>query len=265
MGIQGEVDRPVSTLLDFNNRTVIVTGASQGIGAGIARRFGEAGARVLVHYRGNERGAADVVGAITAGGARAEAVHADLATETGCVQLVDEARQRFGGLHVLVNNAGRFPNQSLLEMTQVDWQAMYAANVESAVLCTREAAKHMKDAGGGAIINMGSISALNPGSDHSHYNSAKAAVLMFTRSAAQELGPFRIRVNALSPGLVARPGIREQWPEGVARWEEKAPLGRMGEPGDVADACLFLASPAARWITGQNLVLDGGMLSAMIF
>ncbi len=123
----------------------------------------------------------------------------------------------------------------------------------------------MKESGGGAIVNMGSTSALNPGTDHSHYNSAKAAVVMLTRSAAQELGQYNIRVNAVSPGLIARPGIEEQWPDGVARWQNQSPLGRMGEPEDVADACLFLASPAARWISGQNLVLDGGILSSMIY
>jgi NAD(P)-dependent dehydrogenase (short-subunit alcohol dehydrogenase family) len=90
-------------------------------------------------------------------------------------------------------------------------------------------------------------------------------VIMLTRSAAQELGPYNIRVNAVSPGLIAREGIEDQWPDGVARWQNQAPLGRMGEPEDVADACLFLASPAARWISGQNLVLDGGMLSSMIY
>jgi glucose 1-dehydrogenase/3-oxoacyl-[acyl-carrier protein] reductase len=123
----------------------------------------------------------------------------------------------------------------------------------------------MKENGGGAIVNIGSTSALNPGIDHSHYNSAKAAVLMLTRSAAQELGQFNIRVNTVSPGLIAREGIREAWSDGVNRWESTAPLGRMGEPEDVADACLFFASPAARWITGQNLVLDGGVLCSMIY
>lgn len=252
-------------LLDFSGRTVVVTGASQGIGAGIARRFAEAGAQVIVHYRGSQAGAEDVVSSIISNNGRAKAVHAELATEAGSQSLVDETLRLYGGLDVLVNNAGSFPLSSLFNMCIADWQAMYSANVESAMLCTKSAAAQMKEAGGGAIINMASISALNPGTDHSHYNSAKAAVVMFTRSAAQELGPCNIRVNCVSPGLIARPGIREQWPDGVERWENKAPLGRMGEQEDVADACLFLASPAARWITGQNLVLDGGVLSSMIF
>ncbi|MDX1577627.1 MAG: SDR family oxidoreductase, partial [Gemmatimonadota bacterium] len=99
----------------------------------------------------------------------------------------------------------------------------------------------------------------------SHYNASKAGVLMHTRAAAGELGPRGIRVNAVSPGLIRRPGIEEQWPEGVERWRAACPLERMGEPGDVADACLFLASDAARWITGANLVVDGGTLTGPAF
>ena len=254
-----------SKLLDFSDKTVIVTGASQGIGAGIARRFAEAGARVIVHYRGSEEGAKQVVDEISKAGGQATALRADLSSEQACAELMQQSSELYSGLDVLVNNAGIFPNQSLLEMSLEDWQQMYSANVETAMLCTRFAAAYMKDHGGGAIVNIASTSALNPGADHSHYNSAKAAILMLTRSAAQELGPHNIRVNTVSPGLISRPGIEEQWPEGVARWEKQAPLGRMGTPEDVADACLFLASPAARWISGQNLVLDGGILSSMIY
>jgi NAD(P)-dependent dehydrogenase (short-subunit alcohol dehydrogenase family) len=252
-------------LLDFSSKTVVVTGASQGIGAGIARRFAEAGANVVVHYRGSEEGANTVVESISKNGGVALALQAELSSEEGSEKLISKTIKAFAGIDVLINNAGIFPNVSLLNMSLDDWQAMYSANVETAMLCTQAAARHMKDAGGGAIVNMGSTSALNPAVDHSHYSSAKAAVVMFTRSAAQELGQYNIRVNTVSPGLIAREGLEENWPDGVARWQEQAPLGRMGEPEDVADACLFLASPAARWISGQNLVLDGGMLSSMIY
>ncbi len=252
-------------LLDFTDHTVVVTGASQGIGAGIARRFAEAGANVVVHYRSGKTGADATVKEISENNGTAVAIQAELASEEGSKSLFDQTLDVFSGLDVLINNAGIFPNASLLDMSLEDWQRMYSANVETAMLCTQAAARHMITVNRGAIVNIGSTSALNPGSDHSHYNSAKAAVIMLTRSAAQELGPHGIRVNAVSPGLIARPGIEDHWPEGVTRWQNKAPLGRMGEPEDVADACLFLASPAARWITGQNLVLDGGLLSSMIY
>ena len=255
----------IQELLDFTNKTVTVTGASQGIGAGIARRFAEAGANVVVHYRGGKAGAEALVDEINAGRGKAIAIKAELAGEDGSKALIAESLKAFGGLDVLINNAGIYPNAALLDMTLEDWQGRYAANVETAMLCTKAAATQMKDSGGGAIVNIGSVSALNPATAHSHYNSAKAAVVMLTRSAAQELGDYNIRVNTVSPGLIARPGIEEQWPEGVKRWQDKAPLRRMGEPEDVADVCLFLASPAARWITGQNLVLDGGLMSSMMY
>jgi NAD(P)-dependent dehydrogenase (short-subunit alcohol dehydrogenase family) len=206
-----------------------------------------------------------VVETIINNGGKAFAVQAERASEKGSESLMVSTIEEFDGLDVLINNAGIFPNTPFLQMRLEDWQTMYRANVETAMLCTQAAARHMKESGDGAIVNMASTSALNPAIDHSHYSSAKAAVVMLTRSAAQELGQYNIRVNAVSPGLIARPGLEEQWPDGVARWQNKSPLGRMGEPEDVADACLFLASPAARWISGQNLVLDGGMLSSMIY
>ena len=252
-------------LLDFSQQTVVVTGASQGIGAGIARRFAEAGANVVVHYRNGKASADAVVQDIKENNGNAVATQADLASEVGSQALIKQAIDAFGAVDVLVNNAGIYPNASLMDMSLEDWQQMYSANVETTMLCTQAAARSMIAAGHGAIVNIGSTSALNPGKEHSHYNSAKAAVIMLTRSAAQELAPHGIRVNAVSPGLVARPGIEDHWPDGVARWQKQAPLGRMGEPDDVADACLFLASPAARWITAQNLVLDGGVLSSMIY
>lgn len=252
-------------LMDFTGKVVVVTGASQGIGAGIVARFAEAGAQVVVHYRSKQSEALSVVEGIRDKGGSAVAIQAELSCNEGCDELLSKTLSIFGRIDAVINNAGIFPTASLLELSLEDWQSMYMANVETAFLCTQAAARHMKEHGGGSIVNLGSISALNPGSEHSHYNSAKAAVVMLTRSASQELGPYNIRVNAVSPGLIARPGIEEQWPEGVERWQQKAPLGRMGAPEDIADACLFLASPASRWITGQNLVVDGGMMNSMIY
>lgn len=250
---------------ELSGKSALVTGASQHIGAAIAVRFAQAGADVVVHFRGKPDEAASVVDAIREGGSNALALHAELTDAAEVAGLIDEAVAAFGKLDILVNNAGSFPTGAFLELSHADWQAMHQSNVDSAFLCSQAAARHMKGRGRGAIVNVASISALSPGREHSHYNSAKASLVMLTRSAAQELGEFGIRVNAVSPGVINRAGIRRDWPDGVRRWEARVPLKRMGEPEDVADACLFLASDAARWISGQNLVVDGGMLATSIF
>jgi NAD(P)-dependent dehydrogenase (short-subunit alcohol dehydrogenase family) len=252
-------------LLSLSGKVAIVTGASQGIGAGIARRLAEAGAAVAVHYRSNADEAARVVAAIVAKGGTATSVQADLFDAAAAKHVVAQTVACFDRVDILVNNAGMFPTRPLLEMKPGEWRDMYESVLVTTVLCTQAAAETMKSAGDGAIVNIASIGAIHPAPDHSHYNSAKAAVVMFTRSAALELGQYGIRVNAVSPGLIARPGIEERWPEGVARWNAKVLLGRLGEPEDVADACLFLASPAARWITGHNLVVDGGVTASAIY
>jgi NAD(P)-dependent dehydrogenase (short-subunit alcohol dehydrogenase family) len=146
-------------------------------------------------------------------------------------------------------------------MSEAEWEAVLGDNLRSVHLCTQAAARAMVKQGiHGAIVNNASIEGVSPEPDHSHYDAAKAGVLMHTRSAAYELAPHGIRVNAVSPGLIWQPGIEQSWPEGVARWQAAAPLKRLGLAEDVADACLFLASPAARWITGVNLFVDGGVM-----
>ncbi len=134
------------------------------------------------------------------------------------------------------------------------------ANLYSAFLVTQAAAKSMRQRKvSGSIVKIASIEGLDPASGHGHYATTKAGLIMFTRACALEYGDDRIRVNSVSPGLIDREGLDEDWPDGVARWHDKAPLKRMGLPNDVADAVLFLVSPAARWISGANLVVDGGM------
>ena len=252
-----------SALLDFSGRTVFVTGASRGIGQGIAVRFAEAGASVAVGFHRHRDGAFETVDTIGATGGRAVALEVDVCDRGGFRAALDRATAELGPLDVLVNNAGAYPMVALTDMTDEAWTANLDVNLRSVFVGTQLAVDRLRD--GGAVINVASIEALHPAPGHSHYATAKAAVVMHTRSAALELGPRGIRVNAVSPGLIDYPELRGLWPEGVARYEAAAPLGRIGTRAEVADAVLFLASPAARFITGTNLVVDGGVCASPIF
>ena len=245
---------------------MLVTGAGTGLGAGIAARFAEAGADVAIHYRGNLEGARSVASRVKAMGSRALLVQADLTQQGEAESVVTQTVKMFGRLDVLINNAGIYPISPLLEIKQEEWQEVINTNLNGAFLCLQAAASQMiAQHEGGAIVNIISIEAFNPTPGHSHYSASKAGLEMLGRTAARELGKYAIRVNSVAPGLIWREGIEESWPEGVKRWNNAAPLQRMGQPEDVADACLFLASPAARWITGASLTVDGGMLTNQVY
>ncbi len=248
---------PDPALPDLTGTTALVTGASGGIGRGIALRFAEAGAGVAVHYHRNADRAAAVVAEIESAGGRAVALGADLSGDAACHELVHAAAQWTGRLDTLVNNAGDQSVAPLPGMSAHEWRTMIDTNLTSAFSCTQAAVEVMT--GGGAVIHIASIEATQPAPGHAHYSAAKAALVMHARSAALEYGPRGIRVNAVSPGLVDRPGLAGDWPEGVERWTRSAPLRRLGTPADVANACVFLASPLAAWVTGHNLVVDGGV------
>jgi NAD(P)-dependent dehydrogenase (short-subunit alcohol dehydrogenase family) len=251
---------PLPGLLDFSARVVLVTGGGRGIGAGIAARFAQAGAALAVSYHTGAEGARRVVEEARALGRRAEAFPADVRRPEEVEALVAAAAESLGGLDVLINNAGTYPLSSLLEMEVSEWEDVLNTNLRGVHLCTQAAARRMIRQGrGGVVVNIASVEAENPAPRHSHYGAAKGGVVMYTRASALELGPYGIRVNAVSPGLVWCPGIEESWPEGVGYYRGSAPLGRLAMPEDVADACLFLASPAARHITGVNLRVDGGI------
>jgi NAD(P)-dependent dehydrogenase (short-subunit alcohol dehydrogenase family) len=241
---------PVASLLDLTGLVAIVTGASGNIGAGIARRLHEAGASVVAHGRNVPALAEEL-------GERAASVTGDVERDASAICAA--AVEAFGRLDVVVNNAGIQPVAPLMELGNEEVAEMLRINVAGVAAMTREAAARMSS--GGAIVNIGSIEGLQPAFVHSHYAASKAAVIMHTRAAALELGPQGIRVNCVSPGLIDAPGFEEAWPEGLARWRAAAPLHRLGMPLDVADAVLFLASPAARWVSGANLVVDGGVLA----
>ncbi|MEV6241581.1 SDR family oxidoreductase [Lentzea sp. NPDC051838] len=219
-------------MIDLSGRVVLVTGAGGGLGAGIALRFEDAGALVVRH-----RGLAD----------------GDLRTDAE--RVVREAFEVHGHLDAVVNNAGVQPVEPLPDMTVAQWQSVVDTNLTGPFAVTQAAVR----CGVGSITHIASIEGSHPAPGHAHYAASKAALIMHARAAAVEYGPSGIRVNTVSPGLIARPGIESQWPEGVARWEAAAPLTRLGSPEDIGNACVFLASELASWITGHDLVVDGGV------
>ena len=250
----------VSGLLDLSGQRILVTGASGNIGRGISARLAEAGADIVVHCVSDESGATRTAEVVAGLGREAQVVRADLGDVGSCSDLFDTIVDTGSPVNAVVNNAGSYPVHSFTEMSAGDWRRVMSANLDSAAYVSQEAIRRMLDGNiAGAIVNIASIEGSDPAPDHAHYATAKAGMLMLTRSCALEYGSKGIRVNAVSPGLIARAGIEESWPEGVERWHATAPLQRMGLSTDVADSVLFLLSPAARWISGVNLVVDGGM------
>ncbi|MFF0200936.1 SDR family NAD(P)-dependent oxidoreductase [Streptomyces sp. NPDC005017] len=245
----------------LRDQVALVTGAGGGIGRGIALRFAEEGAAVALHCLTSVERAGETAALIRASGGRAVVLTAELTDESACRRLVDEAA-RFGDgrLDALVNNAGVQPVRALPGMPAEEWRAVVDTNLTGVFACTQAAAEVMRArSGSGSVTHIASVEAHRPAIGHAHYSASKAAVVTHARAAAVEYGEWGIRVNSVSPGLIDRDGLAEAWPEGTARWQAAAPLRRLGRPEDVADACVFLASPLASWITGQDLVVDGGV------
>jgi NAD(P)-dependent dehydrogenase (short-subunit alcohol dehydrogenase family) len=249
---------PYETHTEANRGSVVaITGAGGVIGSGIARRFAAAGASLVLHFRSNEGAVVQLAEELPVA---TVLVQSDISSPEGAHRVVEIALDAFGQLDVLVNNAGIQPLGDLESMSVDEWQDMIDTNLTGTHLVTQAAASSMISAGqGGSIIHIASIEGLQPAFRHGHYATSKAAVIMHARAAALEFGPEGIRVNSVSPGLIGHPGLETEWPEGIERWLAAAPLGRLGEPEEVGDACVFVASPGARWITGHNLVVDGGV------
>jgi NAD(P)-dependent dehydrogenase (short-subunit alcohol dehydrogenase family) len=244
--------------IDLSANTVLVTGATSPIGSAIAKRFAEAGANVVVHAR-SDRQVADELARSLPGPGTHSGVIGELLDGAAVTALFDSIDK----LHMLINNAGAYPPTPLTSTPASQWRHVVTTNLESTMLCMQAAAQRMP--AGSSIINIASLSAHRPAAEQSAYNAAKAAVLSLTQSAAVEFAPRGIRVNSLSPGLIHRDGIEEQWPDGVQRWRATAPLVRLGTGLDVANACVFLASPLAEWITGTDLLVDGGAAATPAF
>jgi 3-oxoacyl-[acyl-carrier protein] reductase len=246
----------------LEGKVAVVTGASKGIGAAIAKQLADEGAAVVVNYASSKQGADRVVAEITGKGGRAVAVQADMAKPADVRRLFAEAKKAFGRLDVLVNNAGIYEFAPLEEVTPEHFHKHFDLNVLGLILASQEAARHFGPAGG-SIINISSVAATSAPPMASVYSATKAAVDAVTRSLAKELGPRKIRVNSINPGMVetegtSSAGITADESAFRKQFEAQTPLGRIGQPDDIAPAAVFLASNDSGWITGETLYTAGG-------
>jgi len=245
----------------LEGKVAVVTGASKGIGASIALHLAAEGASVVVNYSSSKEGADRIVGEINGNGGRAIAVQGNVAKEGDVRRLFAETKKAFGRLDVLVNNAGVYEFKPLEEVTAEHFHKMYDVNVLGLVLATQEAVKLFGDRGG-SVINISSVAATSAPPTGSLYSGTKAAVDAVTRSLAQELGSRKIRVNSLNPGMVETEGFRAA---GIGesdfrkQVEAQTPLGRIGQPKDIAPVAVFLASDDSAWITGETIYVAGGL------
>jgi 3-oxoacyl-[acyl-carrier protein] reductase len=244
----------------LTGKVAVVTGASKGIGAGIAEELAKDGASVIVNYASSASGAEAVVAKIKNAGGKAKAVHADVSKPAEAKQLIDAAVTEFGRIDILVNNAGVYEFLPLEQITETHFDRMFNLNVRGLLFATRAAAGAIGERGG-SIINIGSMASQAPVPGGSVYSATKAALDAITRSLAAELGPRKILVNAVLPGPVETEGVKSMGDGGdqfIAQLVSRTPLGRIGQPKDIATVVSFLASEDAGWITGQIIPLPVG-------
>jgi 3-oxoacyl-[acyl-carrier protein] reductase len=241
-------------------KVAVVTGASKGIGASIAKHLAAEGASVVVNYASSKTGADRVVGEITAQGGKAVAVQADVSKKTDIDRLFAETTKAFGTADILVNNAGVYEFGPLEQVTEEHFHRQFNTNVLGLILTTQEALKHF-NGDGGSIINISSVVGVNPLPGAAIYSATKAAVDAVTKSLAQELGPKKIRVNSINPGMIETEGVHAAGFIG-SDFQKNAvaqtPLGRIGQPQDIATVATFLASADSGWITGETFLVAGG-------
>lgn len=259
--------KPIADLLKLDGKTAIVTGGAKGIGQAIAYRLAEAGAKVLLADM-DEAAAKAAAQELQSKGWTAEAIKTDVSQEEDIKAMIAAAQEKFGQLDILVNNAGIYPSVSVADMTEEQFDKVVHVNLRSVFLATKYAAEAMKQSGG-RIINVTSIDALHPSMiGLAHYDASKHGVWGFTMNSALELAAHNIQVNAIAPGGVATPGVAamsqgasaEQMAAASEAFKAKIPMHRMGEPDEIAMVALFLASDMSSYMTGSQIVVDGGAL-----
>ena len=245
---------------ELTGKVAIVTGASKGIGAAIAKRLAAAGASVVVNYASSREGADRVVAEIAGKAGKAIAVKADVSKAADVQRLFDATKKAFGSLDVLVNNAGVYGFAPLEEVTEDEFHREFNINVLGLLLASREAMKHFGPHGG-SVINISSMASMSPTPTAVVYSATKGAVDTITRVLAKELGPKKIRVNAINPGGVETEGVHSLGMIGSDFEKDmvaRTPLGRLGQPDDIASVAVFLASAASGWMTGETIAVGGG-------
>jgi 3-oxoacyl-[acyl-carrier protein] reductase len=248
-------------MADLKGKVAVVTGASKGIGAGIAKGLAAAGASVVVNYASSKEGAERVVKEITGKGGKALAVQGDVAKAADVKRLFAETKQAFGTLDVLVNNAGIYQFAPLESVTEEEFHREFNTNVLGLILATREAVKYFGD-NGGSVINVGSVASRVTPPNTVVYSATKGAVDAVTGVLARELGPKKIRVNSINPGGVETEGTHTAGVVGSDFQKQliaQTPLGRFGQPDDIAPVAVFLASDDSGWLTGEVLKASGGL------
>lgn len=257
------------TQTPLSSQRVLITGASSGIGAGMALGFAEAGAAVLVNHHGQADAAESIVRAIVAAGGRAAAAEGDVSRPADVARLFDIAGERFGGVDILVANAGIQKDAAFTEMTLDDWHAALEVDLTGAFVCAQEAVRRFRRQGVdparskalGKVLFTSSVHQIIPWAGHANYAAAKGGVKMLMETMAQEMAPEKIRVNAIAPGAIQTPINTAAWNTPAAKQEllKLIPYGRIGQPADVAAAAVWLASDAADYVVGTTLFVDGGM------
>lgn len=245
----------------LQGRTALVTGASKGVGKGIALEFARQGARVAINYNSDEKGADQTVSEIQALGGQAFAVAANVGHSQAVDRLFAEVVERMGKLDILVNNAGVQTWKALLELREAEWDRVLETNLKGTFLCTQRAGNHMKEHGGGRIIHIGSGCNKVAFPHLVDYTASKGGIEMFTKVAAVELGEHNITVNCVAPGAIEIERTKHEAGDYSATWSKLTPLGRVGTPLDVARACVFLASELGDFVSGQTIWVDGGLFS----